>query len=154
MPRPLQLAADNITPTLANPRFFTRDTSRPSTSTQSLSCDHRPLRQGCSPRRGEGAGITRELDGGSSTAGVVSLETSRHEEGNGLSRHIDLRGGGGNDAHGVRVGRYTRRAMYVLRQRLYATSKSGIRVKEPPPTCAFDRFCDILYEFSFRRRPL
>ena len=73
---------------------------------------------------GEGAGAAQELAKGSSTAGVVSLDATCFGEGNGLSRHIDLSGGGGNDARSVRVGRHPRRvAMYILRQRLYAYFK-------------------------------
>ena len=73
---------------------------------------------------GEGAGAAQELAKGSSTAGVVSLDATCFGEGNGLSRHIDLSGGGGNDARSVRIGRYARRAMCGLLQRLCAFFKN------------------------------
>ena len=38
-----------------------------------------------------GAGAAQELAKGSFAAGVVSLDTTCFGEGNGLSRHIDLR---------------------------------------------------------------
>ena len=53
-PRLISLVADEITHTLANLRFFTRDTSRPSTSESPRE-----------DRRGEGARVAQELAKGS-----------------------------------------------------------------------------------------